>query len=105
MFMYLLRFDAFTAMIVWGCVLSCFCCIVVTAGMMNQKAEDWQLACDSDDEPCLYTSLEIQGAQAIAYILFALSAVYFVFMVCCRKQISLAIALTEETAKSINTMP
>eukprot|EP00550_Attheya_septentrionalis_P004076 CAMPEP_0198293602 /NCGR_PEP_ID=MMETSP1449-20131203/17936_1 /TAXON_ID=420275 /ORGANISM="Attheya septentrionalis, Strain CCMP2084" /LENGTH=668 /DNA_ID=CAMNT_0043993243 /DNA_START=95 /DNA_END=2101 /DNA_ORIENTATION=+ len=96
----LLRVPGCLGLFAWGSIFATVAILGGSGGYMFGKSEEW-----TAEDPQIQTDRTILAAQVVSIILFVLAGLLFVFVICLRKQIQLALGCVKEAARAIGAMP
>ena len=96
-YLYFLRIPGMLSFIIWTILISIQCLLIAGSILLLSLSRKW-----SADNKAHYEVLTI---QILAYIGFAMSFLYFCFLLVVRKRISMAVGVIKETARALATMP
>lgn len=97
-YLYVLRIPGLLFGIIWGAVISIFLVFGGGSYLLWQLANSW-------NNDGAHSHQQIVVMQVIAYVGWAITALYFCLMVVLRKRIQLAIAVVKQAARALASIP
>jgi Plasma-membrane choline transporter len=96
-YLYFLRIPGMLYCIIWTILIGIQCLLIAASILLLTLSKKWAV-----DDKAHYEVLTI---QILAYIGFAMSFLFFCFLLVVRKRVSMAIGVIKETARALATMP
>ena len=97
LYLYFLRIPGVLSFIIWTILISIQCLLIAGSALLLSLSKKWATAQKA--------SYEVLTIKIFAYVGFAMSFLFFCFLLVVRKRISMAVGVIKETARALSTMP
>jgi len=99
-YIFMMRIPFLLNFVVWSSIFLTIAMFIGAGYYSFRQANIWE-----DEDPQLYEDRSITAARIASYCLWGLGALFFLIVVCLRKQIQLAIGCVKQASRALNKMP